>query len=253
MIYEIDSSAVDKYAEKLATLHKSALPTAIRNTLNKAAFNVKQGTLADSAKKNFINRDKNFFKANSTVKMATGWDIAKMQSEVGMYEDRLCNKSTNYAVKDLEQQEHGGVITNKTFIASKAARTGNSTNKMVRRQLSVDNVADAAIKVNRIHTRTSKNGKKVKVKNSREQFVVAVHKAGKGGFVMTDNAIIRVNSLNKTRNGSFKLSLLYSKKKGRSVKVKATHFMEEAAMKAAKGMPKAFERAAEFQIKKHLG
>jgi hypothetical protein len=29
--------------------------------------------------------------------------------------------------------------------------------------------------------------------------------------------------------------------------------MEEAAIQSAKGMPKAFERAAEFQIKKHLG
>lgn len=253
MIYEIDSSAVDKYAEKLATLHKSALPTAIRNTLNKAAFNVKQGTLADSAKKNFVNRDKNFFKANSTVKMATGWDIAKMQSEVGMIEKGLQGGSNNYAIKDLEQQEHGGKIDGKSFIAMRGARTGKNTNKKVRSNARMGTIPSNVTPINR-RSGASRSQQFIRaamyaIKNS-DGYVLG-HQTKGGGRTLWKVDSVSINV--KSRRMRIKATPLYNVKKDRSVKVKATHFMEEAAMKSAKGMPKTFERAAEFQIKKHLG
>ncbi len=252
MIYEIDSSAVEKYAEKLATLHRSALPSAIRNTLNKAAFNVKQGTLHDSAKKNFINRDKNFFKANSTVKQATGFNIATMQSEVGMYEGKLQGEN-NYAVKDLEQQEHGGRIKSKSFIAMRTARTGKNTNKKVRANARMSTIPDNVTSVNRKSAR-SKSQQFIRAAMyslSKGNGYVLGHQTKGGGRTLWKIDSIAINI--KTRRMRLIATPLYNVKANREVSVSGTHFMREAAQKSAKGIPITFKRAAEFQIKKHLG
>ena len=253
MIYEIDTSHVEKYAEKLIKLHRSALPSAIRATLNGAAFHVKDKTLHTSAKENFINRDKNFFKANSTVAVAIGFNINTMASKVGMFENKLKNKSTNYAVKDLEKQEHGGVIGHKTFIPMVNARVGKRG--VTRKGLLVDKVVDSSIDARKINKRRFR-GRSVSVISEKEKFVVAVNVAGKGGFVRSEykgmKIIWRVNSLNRNEKGGFKLTPMFHQETGRSVKVDPAHFMKEASEIAARKMPTIFELEAEFQIKKYL-
>ena len=248
----VDTKEIELFASKLKTLPKQAFPSAVRNTLNSLAFDVKQRSLPISARKNFVNRSPNFFKANSAVKKANGFNVQTMHSIVGMSEDKLKNKSTNYAVKDLEQQEHGGTIKSKTFIGMNPSRVGNSWNKVVRRQLSIDEIADKSIKTRSVNSRRNRGGKQVAVKSEKQKFVVALHVAKKGGFIMTENAIFRVNSLNKTKTGQFKLSKLYSKKTNRTVKVKATHFMDEAKYHTMKKVEKIFKENSEFQFQKHL-
>lgn len=251
MIFEIDSSAVDKYAKQLTQLHRSALPIAIRNTLNGAAFNVKQGTLLEFAKKNFVNRDKNFFKANSTVKMATGFDIAKMESIVGMHEKNLAGNN-NFAIKDLEQQEHGGKIGGKTFIAMRGARTGRNTNKKVRNNARMGSIPDRVTSVNR-RSASSKSQQFIRAAmyslKHGDGYVLG-HQTKGGGRTLWKIDSVSINL--KNRRMKLKATALYNVKSNRSVSVKGKHFMEKAAEKSAKGMPIRFKREAEKQIKKYL-
>jgi hypothetical protein len=172
MQLNIDSSAVVKHANTLERMHKSALPVAIRGTLNKAAFNVKKDTLPRSATRNFINRSPNFFKAFSKVEMASGFNVNNMQSTVGMVNQDL-KGSNNYAVKDLEQQESGGTIKGKSFIPMTDAR-GGSRSKPVRpgnRMSAIKNPLSAA------------NGKG---RNKGEKYIRTAIAAGVGGFVITN-------------------------------------------------------------------
>ena len=106
MILNINNDKTVIFTNTLEKLHRSALPVAIRGALNKAAFDLKQKTMPESADKAFVNRSKNFFKANSRVAMAKGFDIGSMKSVTGFTEGRL-RGSNNFAVQDLEQQELG--------------------------------------------------------------------------------------------------------------------------------------------------
>ena len=121
VLFSIDTKASKDFAAKLQQMKASAFPNAVRETLSKAALNVKQKTMPISAKKAFTERQKNFFKANSKVDFAKGKDIKTMQSEVGFISEKLKGNS-NYAVKDLEAQENGGQITNRSFWVRGCAR-----------------------------------------------------------------------------------------------------------------------------------
>jgi hypothetical protein len=94
--------------------------------LNKAAFDVKQNTMLKSAEASFVKRQPNFFKANSRVEMASGWDLDKMQATVGFNSSGLKGGSNNHAVEDLEQQERGGTIKSRSFIPTDSVPDGGS-------------------------------------------------------------------------------------------------------------------------------
>lgn len=223
--------------DKLERLHRSALPVAIRQTLDNAAFDVKERTLPKISKLLFVNRTKTFFKSNSKVNKANGFNIKTMHSEVGMFENRL-KGGDNHAVKDLEKQERGGSIGGKSFIPMKSARVSRSNKKNVR-------------KINRISTINNiVNTKKVKGKNSGQKFMVAVNKAGVNGYILHKDILYRVDRISKSRKYKFKLTPLYSHKKSRSVSVKSTGFMKKASDITRKLMPKFYNENAKKQLKK---
>lgn len=215
----INTDANIIFVNRLERHSRAAFPVTIRTVLNKAAFNLKTKTMPASAKASFENRSPNFFKANSTVIKAGGFDITTMKSTVGFTDQRLKGRN-NYAVKDLEQQEEGGIIKKKAFIPMTGARGGK--NKLVRPMNRIQNFGN---KVVRPSGTTGANYK--------QRFIKSVYHAGKGGLVLAryKNKMIlwRVNSLNTTAKGSFKLTPLYSFKAGRNVKVKETGFMRSAA------------------------
>ena len=101
------------------------------------------------------------------------------------------------------------------------------------------------------------HARKARGKNAKERFVKSVMHAGKGGIVLSEDfkgkrILWRVNSLNKTSGGSFKLTALYSFKKKRAVKIKqATHFMERASMISGKRLEKFYMVEANRQFKKY--
>jgi hypothetical protein len=240
MRLEVNVIQAREYANTLLKMTRSAFPVAIRTALNSTAFDVKKNTLQRSADLNFEKRSPNFFKANSRVVMATGFDITTMKSMIGMTDTGL-KGGNNYAVKDLEQQETGGNIKSKALIPMNTARGGsNSKNVRPANRLSViKNVVDA---------------RKAKGVSDKQKFVKSVHFAGVGGYVLggigSKMILWRVNSLNKTAGGKFKLTPLYSYESGRSVNVSPTMFMRLAAETSHAKLADFFIKEAEKQIAK---
>lgn len=240
MKLNIDTSAVVKLTNKLEKLHRSALPNAIRNALNSAAFDVKQNTMPKSAAVNFEKRQPNFFKANSRVDMAKGFDVNQMKATVGFVEAGL-KGGNNFAVKNLEQQEDGGTINKKSFIPMDAARGGNKSRPV--------RPGNRLSSINKIV-----NSNTVNAKSEKQQFMKAVKIAGVGGFVIGNRkkkVLWRVNSMNLNK-GKLKLTPIYTFKQNRSVRVKPTGFMETASIESAKKIEDFYIKEAKKQIKRLL-
>ena len=243
MLLRINSDAIVKHAATLERLHRSAMPVAVRNTLNSAAFDVKKTTMPAQAGKQFIHREKNFFKANSRVQMAQGFKLSAMKATVGF----VSLGGTNHAVDDLQQQEHGGTIGGRTFIPLAQARTGGSWRRKPRRNARISdikNIVDAK----------DGNGK-----NEKEQFIRSCIHAGVGGWVLGNrentggNRILyQVRSLVKKGNQTIaKVVPMFAVKTGRKVKPQATHFMHTASMQSGGKMEGYFKQHAEKQIQKY--
>lgn len=237
MKLDINSDALVRHTNILEQMHKSVLPGAVRSALNSAAFDVKKNTLQKSADSSFEKRQPNFFKANSRFENAKGFDLNTMKATVGMTETSLKGGS-NYAVKDLEQQESGGVIKKKSFIPLAGARVGGNKSKNVRanaRLSQIKNIVEA---------------KKQPGKSARARFVKAILQAGAGGFVLSGSKLYRINSFRKSGGHFVDKTAMYDFKKGRSVRVSHTGFMRKAGMMSAEKIEGFFVDGAKRQINK---
>lgn len=238
----INTNAVVAYSNKLEKMRKSDLPLAVRGTLNRVAFNVKQETMPSSASKNFEKRKPNFFKANSKVVMAKGFNVNTMHSTVGFMHTNA--QYNNYAVTELEEQEHGGGITHRTFVPTKMARTSQDKSKMVRPNNRLRNI------------RKIVDIKDVKGSSRAQRFIRAAILAGKGGFVIAGrrkSMLYRINSVN-TIDGRTKVEQtpLYSVEQGRTVKIKPTKFMREATLQSASRLEKYYIEEARRRFEKMM-
>lgn len=240
-VININTDAAVIFTNQLEKMSRSALPVAVRGTLNKAAFNTKKITMPEEAASSFEKRSPNFFKANSRVEMATGFNISSMKATIGFVSDNLKGQN-NYAVENLEQQEHGGAIRKRAFIPMNQARAGNSHSKNVR-----PNARLSALK-------KIVNARDAKGVNSRQKFIKSAIYAGKGGLVLASSngrtILWRVNSLKKTKGGKLKLTPLYTFRQNRSISVKKTSFMRKSSIKSAANLEKYFIAEAERQLKK---
>lgn len=235
----INNDEVVVLTNKLEKLHRSALPVAIRGTLNSAAFDVKQKTMPKSAERNFVNRNRNFFKANSRVEMATGFNVDTMKSTIGFVTSRL--RGSDQAIEDLEEQEFGGTIKGRSFIPMDTARGGNKA-RAVRpgnRLSKIRNIVNAA---------------KAKGKTKKEKFIKSVIHAGKGGYVLGNNnprTLYKITSIIRRGNLMIvKKKPLYSFEEGRSVKVSRTGFMKSATLRSANKLNDFYIKEANRQIKR---
>lgn len=245
-IFNINSSAAVKFTAKLERMHKSALPGAIRGTLNKAAFDVKQNTMPESAHTTFVKRNPNFFIANSNVTMAMGYDVNTMRASVGFISSNL--KYNNYAIKELEQQEYGGSIDERDYIPLDEAREGQSIKQPVRpgfRLKSIRNRVKGSLK----NIIDSANGPG----SGRQKFIKSAIFAGKGGYVIGNygkRILYRIESVRKRRGQmiEIKKTKLYSVETRRRVKIKETGFMRRASNKTAGKMAMFYENEAQRQF-----
>lgn len=238
MILNIDTNEVIKYTNTLEKLHRSALPNAIRGALNKAAFDVKQRTMPASAQKEFVNRQPNFFKANSRVDMAKGWSIESMQATVGFIESGLKGGSNNHAVDDLEQQERGGVIGGRSFIPTNTARGGSGV-RPVRPGNRLTNIKKIV------------NANKFKG-TEKQKFNQAALEAGEGGFVIGTKAkkiLWRIDSIKDGRT-VLKIKPIYSFEDKRKVKVKGTGFMQTASLSSGSRIEEFYIAEATRQVER---
>lgn len=236
MILRIDNNEVIHHTNRLRELHKSALPVAIRETLNSAAFDVKKNTMPESVKRSFIERTPTFFKANSKVEKSTGFNVNSMKATVGFFENKLINNTTNYSINDLEEQEDGGTINMKTFIPTVYARKGGTKRGLVKPNF----------RLNKIREKGLINANKLPGKNERQKYLIAANKAGVGGFVIYKRMLWRINSLAK--KSKVERTPIYSVSKGRNIKVKSTQFMKLASLKTSNKMTGYYLGHAEKQI-----
>jgi len=223
-LINIDNKAVVAFTNRLEKMRKSDLPVVINQTLNSVAFDVKKRTMPNSAKNNFVERNKSFFKSSSRVKKSSGFNITNMQSEVGF----IGSGTKKAAVRGLEDQERGGSIGARDFIPMNPARVGTSEQKQVR----------AGNRLKSIRNIDQLRNKKSTLKDA--------FRLGAGAHIVLKDTLFLIK---KVARGNVKLTALYSFKKGRSVKVQATHFMADASKDSARRLDRLFIENAKRRIK----
>ena len=236
----INSDAAVRHTARLDRLHRSALPVAVRNTLNKAAFDVKKESMPSVAKKTFVERSPNFFKANSKVTPATGFNVSSMKATVGF----VSKSGNDKSVDDLEQQEHGGQIGGRSLVALKQARSGSSWNKRVRANLRMGKIRGKIID-------PGKAGPKNNVKKEQAFVKSAVH-AGKGGLIFGKKSVVfQIRALKRVKGNTIvKVTPIYSVERGRKARIKATNFMRKASLLSGNKMEQIFAQEAKKQIER---
>lgn len=258
MQFSIDTSSLQHLSKQLKSLNRSAFPVAIRKTLNDAAYNTKLKTMPKKANSTFKKRQPNFFKANSKVVPAVGFNVKTMKADVGFFSNNL-RGNNNRAVKDLEQQEHGGAIPKKDFIAEDGAR--KSSGGLVKANRRLGKLPSLAGKVAVASSKGMVRGKLRTIKSKKQRFLRAAFMAKKrfGGFVLGNknnngSRTLSIITAISSKDGSIKLKRtpLYNVNKGRAVKVKSTNFMKRASYESSLEMNKMFIANAQLQFKKHL-
>ena len=249
MRFNINANGIVQYTEKLEKLNRSALPVAVRQTLNSQAFQTKSKELIEEYNKAFTVRAKTVPRAFSKVKAAQGFDIKKMKSMVGMT-DRKRGGSSEQVGRDMEQQQQGGRIGGRTFIPLDTARTSNSRSKRVRKKnrlSGVKKVVDSSVN-------KARSEKQSFVKSS----IYAANKYGTGVYLTHRNkrgkrTLYRINKVGRTirtRKLFIGVTPVYSEEKGRSVRVKGIRFTHRAALRVNKRVGRIFAKHAEDQFKK---
>lgn len=244
VILKIDSKELIGFTNRLEKMRRYDLPLAVRGTLNKAAFNLKQVSMPASAAKHFEKRKPNFFKANSRVQMAGGFKVNEMKSVVGFVS--LAAKENYKSVLELKQQEHGGTIGDRDFIPMDDARTGESSSKMVAAPNRIKKINLGSV----VHAKDMKGGSR------KQKFLAAAVKAGRGGYVTSGlkrQILRRINSVRYIKGKTVvKSKALYDYDKNRSVKIESTYFMREASLQSASRLNQYYIQEAQRRFAKLL-
>lgn len=219
MCFNINTKDHIKLTVKLGKLHRSALPVAIRSTLNDVAFETKKW-IPKTASRKFITRNKSFFRSFSSVNRARGFNINTMSSQVGI------NPSKGSRVADgLEKQETGGSINSRKLIPHDKGRVSSSHQKRVKRKNRFQNI--------KIHDTRKKGRGKVNY--------LLIKKGGKG-------TVFEIKKAGKKQ----RLTPIYSYRNTKKSRVKASPFMRPASLIAQKKLPLFYIRNAEKQFKRLL-
>ncbi len=243
---DVNSSAVIRFTARLEQLNRSAYPVAVRQTLNDAAFDVKNRTLTKSANKNFTRRSPNFFKTFSRVDKAVGFNVNSMRSIVGMSDNG--KQSAKTAINNMEKQEEGGVIEDGS-IYLKDSRRGSVNKGLVRRSNYYDKSRVVTGK-----SRVRRGGG-----TNRSKFVARAFRSlndKKPMFFnsMRGNYLMQVQSIKRSKDGKLKIksSLLMKARKDKPARLKGTHFTKEAAMMTVKMIETFYIRNANKQFARVL-
>jgi hypothetical protein len=251
-MFSVDMRSVNRLIFDLKQVHKAALPNSVRFTLNDMAFDVKKLTLVQGLHETSMKiKSDSFFKRYSGVEKATGWDVNKMQSQVGMMPSLGVGKADK-TINRLEQQDEGGSLRHDA--------------------IGLDNARIGKISTGRIkQVSRRKNlkfwGKPIEYGDNQGLIrTVTASKIesggkGKGNVIQYGKIIFEINGFfhhgasNSKGNVSHKgivldLTKLYSEKSNRIIHVKPQHFMQNASNLTGKKIEEIFRINAERQLNK---
>lgn len=242
---KLDVNDSIEFTAKLERLHRSAFPSAVRNTLNNAAFDFKK-TVPQVGGSKFITRSKPFLRVFTTVKKAEGFNIKSMQSTAGLDASKDPETAANLAA-----HETGQTVKGRKLFAHDNARISKSKQKRVSRpnymnKIEVHN-ANKAYRANK-GTRNSK-------------FVAAIYSTVRSSkrYMQLDDGVrgtvYEVRGQVQSRTGGnvrFKIKKLYNYRANPNYKARKNKFLSKTGDIVSTRIPKFYQKNAEFQFKKFL-
>ncbi len=219
------------FSHTLSKLHKSALPNAIRFTLTDAAKDVKVKTLQKHSKKEFDIKNDRFFKALSGYQQATGWDIGKMKSTVGMIKGKN-SKAT--ASTQVGKQQYSGTVPHRAYIGAEEQRNAKGLLKPSYKRLT--NIKPI------VFDGGNYIKKAIEAKSEGKPLLVKVNNKG---------VLAKVKKIRKKSDKPVETEVIASYEKGRSVKLKTRHpFLINAMIESGKKLDNFYIKNAKRQIER---
>lgn len=215
MRLDVNTDASIALTAKLEKLHKSAFPSAVRNTLNEVAF-ISKTLVQKKTDDTFTIRQKNLFKRFTVVEKAKGFNVNQMVSRVGI--DGTTNPKLS---QGLEKQETGGVISGRRLIAHDKGRVSSSSKKKIKKQNYFSSIGNVG-KPNK------------RIKGSK---YIMIKKGVKGTIFEVKNK---------------KLTPIYNIRQTDKTRLQSKPFIKPSAMMASKRLDDIYKKQAEFQFKKYL-
>jgi hypothetical protein len=239
MILDVNTNANIILTAKLERLNRSAFPSAVRSTLNDAAFEMKKKNILESAKLNMTVRNPAFFRKYTGVKRASGFSVKGMYSEVGF--SPINELKSRKALEGMESNEVGGADNDGAMYVGKTRGSRGLVKRSER--FKKGNLATGY-----------KNAKKGKSNMMR---LVSSKMENKPVFINTKNGrfLVKVNSISsgrKDKKVDIKLDFLMRHRKKHTAHARATHFNKEAAIRTSKQMEGFYNKNATFQFNKVL-
>ena len=213
----INASETVKLTNKLEKLHRSAMPIAVRSTLNDAAFMARK-LIIKNFKSNFIIRNRTFISSHTAANRCQNtFDINRMQSDAGII------KGKTGAGDLLIKQEDGGTIS--------------------RRRIPSDNVRQA--RANRRLVNKNQYAKKlIGFKNG------IIYRSSESTIVKNDKGIWRIFKGYNKKTGKGRIERWYTF--NRSITITKHPFVDPASSETATKIESIFEKNAQKQFAKYL-
>lgn len=242
MLLNVNTYKVNKLTKQLGTLHRSAFPSAVRNTLNDAAFDMKKTEIINSANSTFKVKAPTFFKRYTGVNKAQGFKVDNMIASVGFL--NASDPNVRKAIEGMSKQEFGGIVDD--GINYLRASRGGNLGKLVQRKNYYDKSKIQSGQSARPGTRKSKFVARA-YKTKRDKKMMFMNSM-KGNFLVT------VSAFKRGRNGrlNIKFNFVAMSRETKPTKIKKTQFLTKAGKKTSSKLNDFYHRNAEFQIKKHL-
>lgn len=247
MKLDVNTKANIVLTAKLEKLHRSAFPSAVRNTLNNLAFDMKQKEIPNSFKSNFKPKSGTlpYVRKMIRVEKASGFNVNSMSAVVGLLNPS--SKLDRRFVEGLEKQETGGVIDDGLRYLKDAR--GGKLGGRVRRENYYDK--------SKVISGRSKAGRSKGTRKSK--FVARAFRAlkeNKPMFMnsMRGNYLVSVKSINKSNEGKLNIQFrfLAMDRETKKTNLRATQFVDEARQKTVQKIELFYRKNAEYQFKKYL-
>jgi hypothetical protein len=234
--FNVNTDATIALTAKLERLNRSAFPNAVRSTLNDAAFHMKKKEILKSAKLNMTVRNRGLFKKFTGVQKATGYNLNSMQAVVGFVPKE--GVKGGKVPEGMEKNEVGGTDnTGAMYVPTSRQQNRYDKNKLAKNH------------TKRVRTRGGQSSVMALMAGWEEGKPVFFRSKKGIGYVVE---VLRVFDMS-TGKRDFKLNFLMRSRKEKPSKMKATHFVEEAAKKTIKNeIDDFYSTNATYQFQKVL-